>query len=147
VKEGLKIGSKAMKMDVFRASSVISSGFLLVAVFFLFFLTPYIGSAYKLVTGKLGTALPLLTRDFSLALLGTRENPFSNFSERAVWAYCLWLILFCCPIVLMVWAIRASEFKRYLPQWCLCMITYLSLTIAVAVVTMTGLSLPFLKLD
>lgn len=136
-----------MRMDVVRATSMISSGLLLVAVVFLFFSTPYIGSAYMTVTSKLGAALPLLTRDFSLALLGNRENLFSTFSERAVWAYCLWFILFSCPIALMVWAVRASDFERSMPKWCLGVLGYLSMMVAVAVVAITGLVMPFLRLD
>jgi hypothetical protein len=135
-----------MKNNLFRIVSVISSAFLLVAVVFSFFASPYVGSAYLQVTSRLGSALPLITKDFSLAFLGNSKDPFSTFSERAVWAWCLWLILLCCPIALIIWAVRALDFERSLAKWCLCVIAYLSALAAVTVIGIIGMILPFMNL-
>jgi len=115
----------------------------MVAALLAFFTAPYLGSAYIRVTRKLGSELPLITKHFSLALLGNRENPFSTFSETTLWAGCLWFFFLCWPIVFMVWAIRASDFERSLAKWCLGMIAYLSLVITVAALVIVGLVMPF----
>jgi hypothetical protein len=135
-----------MKCYIARIISVMSSVFILVAVVFVFFTAPYIGSSYLQVTSRLGSELPLITKDFSLALLGNAKDPFSSFPERAVWAWCLWVIFLFWPIALVVWAIRVHEYERSLAKWCLGMIAYLSTLAAVTVIGIIGLILPFMKL-
>jgi len=135
-----------MKSNFFRIVSVISSAFLLVTVVFAFFTSPHIGSAYLQATSRLGSALPLITKDFSLAFLGNSKDPFSTFPERAIWAWCLWLVLLCWPIALIIWAVRALDFERSLAKWCLCVIAYLSALAAVTVIGIIGMILPFMNL-
>ncbi len=133
-------------MRTTRVISVITSAILLVAVVFAFFAAPQIGSAYLQATSRLGSALPLITKDFSLTFLGNSKDPFSTFPERAVWAWCLWLILLCFPIALIIWAVRVSDFEKSLTKCCLCVITYLSALAAVTVIGIIGLILPFMNL-
>jgi hypothetical protein len=123
-----------------------SSVFFLVAVVFVFFTGPYIGSSYLQVTSRLGSELPLITKDFSLAFLGNAKDPFSVFTERPVWAWCVWFILLSWPIALIIWAIHASDFERSLAKWCLGMIAYLSVIAAATVIGIIVLFLPFMKL-
>jgi hypothetical protein len=132
-----------MRINIFRVISVICSALLVVAVFFAFFASPYVGSAYLRVTRKLGSELPLITKHFSLAFLRNAENPFSDFSETKLWVGCLWFILFCWPIALMIWAVRAPDFEGSMAKWCLGMIAYLSMGVTVAVIVSTGLVMPF----
>jgi hypothetical protein len=51
-----------------------------------------------------------------------------------------------CPIALIIWAIRVSDFERSLAKWCLGVIAYLSALATVTVIGITGLILPFMKL-
>jgi len=135
-----------MSINIFRVISVITSAILMVAVGFAFFTLPHIGSAYLLVTNKLGSELPLITKHFSLAFIGNHDNIFSAFPERTVWAWCMWFILCCWPIALMIWALRASDFERTAAKWCLGVIAYLSLVITVAAIVNIGLVMPFTRL-
>jgi len=119
-----------MSITIFRLISVMSSALLTVAVFFLFFTSPYVGSAYVMVTRNLGSELPLITKHFSLALLRIAENPFSTFSKTSPWVWCLWFILCCWRIALMIWALRASDFERSMAKWCLGVIAYISMVVS-----------------
>jgi hypothetical protein len=132
-----------MLINLFRVISVISSALLMVAVGFAFFLSPYAGSAYMRISRKLGSELPLITKNFSLAFMRNAENPFSDFSETKLWVGCLWFILICWPIALMIWAIRAPDFERSMAKWCLGMIAYLAMGVTVAVIVSAGLVMPF----
>jgi hypothetical protein len=78
--------------------------------------------------------------------LGNSKDPFSTFPERAIWAWCLWLVLLCWPIALIIWAVRALDFERSLAKWCLCVIAYLSALAAVTVIGIIGMILPFMNL-
>ena len=126
--------------------SVITSAILWVAVTFAFFASPPIGSAYLLVTNKLGTELPLFTKEFSLVFLGNYEDFLSTFPQRALWAWGLWFILLCGPIALAIWAVRIPDHERSLAKWCVGMIAYISLSAAVAVIVSVGLVMPFTNL-
>ena len=101
-----------MRIDTFRVIAFISAAILLVVVVFAFFASPHIGSAYLRTLKNLGNDLPLLTKDFSLPLLGNENNPFSTFPERSVWSWCLWLIFICWPIALLIWVLRVPDFEQ-----------------------------------
>ncbi|MEW5909969.1 MAG: hypothetical protein AB1659_09245 [Thermodesulfobacteriota bacterium] len=135
-----------MKIGAFRVMSITTSGVLLAAVGFALLVSPYIGSAYLRIINRLGTELPLLTKDFSLPLLGNANNLFSTFPERPVWSWCLWLVLFCWPIALLVWSIRTADFEKTAVRWCICVIAYMSLTGTMALIGIIGLLLPFTEM-
>jgi len=132
-----------MGIATFRIIAITTSALLLVAAGFALFASPSIGTAYLRIIKNLGSELPLLTKNFSLALLGNENNPFSVFPDRVAWSWCLWSIFLCGPIALMIWSIRAADFEKIAVRWCLCAIAYISFTGAVAFIGIIGLLLPF----
>jgi len=132
-----------MKMGLFRLMVSASTALILVTILFLFFASSSIGSAYLLLTGNIGSDLPLLTIEFSIPMLKAfNADPFSTVSTP-LWVWVVWAIMLAGPVIVMVWTIRAQRPEQAVARWSAGISLFLAFAFLVSAVTFVGLILPF----
>jgi hypothetical protein len=129
-----------------RILAASSSTILLIAVVSALFTAPLVGFAYLRHTTRIGAEFSLLTKDFAMAFLGNYADVFSTFPRRALWAWCLWLLLLLWPAAQVIWALRTEDFEKSAGRWCLGMVAYLSVACALVTLVIIALMMPFLNL-
>lgn len=124
---------------VTSAAAALASGVALLACL----AAPQLGVAYARLLGPLGTALPRLTAELSLPLLGVAPGGPHQAPAPSPGAAAVWLLFVLAPWAVLVWSWRAGETGEAVVRWVVGWSLLLPVLAAVAGLVALGLLLPF----